>query len=868
EFHSSPIPFKGQTILFAVIHDITERNRITEVQHFLAQTSSVNTEEPFFNVLARYLAISLEMDFVCIDILEGDGLTAKTLAVWCDGHFEDNVIYALKDTPCGEVVGKRVCCFPANVCNFFPKDQVLQELSAESYIGVTLFNHSGKPIGLIAVIRRKPLLNSTIAQKILQFVAIRAASELERMNAENILREREEQFRTLATLAPVGIYYTDADANCLYTNPAWCKMAGLTSDEAFGNGWLKSLHKDDRELVVSNWGKMTKSRGEWGMEYRFQTREGIITHVYGLAAPQYDESGKILRYVGVNLDITDRKLTEEELLKAKQAAEEATQAKSTFLANMSHEIRTPMNAIINMNKLLLNTSLNEEQKEYAKIAMSSSEILLFLINDILDFSKIEAGKLELENINFSLTDIITSIITIVKIKAKEKKLLLEYVIDDDVYPYLIGDPGRVRQILLNFLNNAIKFTEQGSVTLHVSIENNVENRADNHSKIDTHTTIKFSIKDTGIGISEKHKERLFKSFSQEEASISRKYGGTGLGLAISKQLAELMGGEVGVKSTKGVGSIFWFTVKFEKNIKLFGTEIITNNVCEASESTLHKPNLSNAKILLAEDNIMNQKVALAMLRKSSITIDIANNGKEAVEAARKNHYDLILMDMQMPELDGIEATKIIRSCHNNNLNSKIPIVAMTANATIGDRQQCFDAGMNDYISKPVDSDELLLILSKYISSGKTDEDNEVKIIESATSIAPSTIVTTSSPLFYSDSSPPIFDRNAFLNRLGGNEEALKKLIVNLPQYFASNMENLKTAINDKDAIEIRFYAHTIKGIALNASAKRVVSIAQQIEFAGKEKRVDDACIMLEELANQIMIFNSTLCNMYPEVFNS
>ncbi|MEI7671954.1 MAG: PAS domain S-box protein, partial [Deltaproteobacteria bacterium] len=245
-------------------------------------------------------------------------MTARTVAVWCDGKFEDNVSYALKDTPCGEVVGKSVCCFPANVCQFFPRDQVLQDLRADSYVGVTLWDHAGKPIGLIAAIGRQPLANRPLAEDILQLVAVRAAGEMERMDAEEVLRKNEELFRTLTAMAPVGVYLTTPEGHCEYVNPCWCEMAGIDLQEALGECWIKGLHPEDRSLVFSKWQQMTQSEGQWGLEYRFQTPDKKTTWVYGLATPVRNDSGRIIKYIGINTDITERKRDEEALRESEE----------------------------------------------------------------------------------------------------------------------------------------------------------------------------------------------------------------------------------------------------------------------------------------------------------------------------------------------------------------------------------------------------------------------------------------------------------------------------------------------------------------------------------------------------------------------
>ncbi len=394
------------------------------------------------------------------------------------------------------------------------------------------------------------------------------------------------------------------------------------------------------------------------------------------------------------------KRTNEELITAKKAAEAAAEAKSIFLANMSHEIRTPMNGIIGMVDILKKTPLTNVQQEYVQIIESSGENLLTIINDILDYSKIEAGRIELENIPIKLRAEISNVIKILQIQADRKGLPLYVNIDDDVPDYLMGDPVRLKQIIINLVNNAIKFTDAGEIRLKV------EKQAINGSK----AHLLFKVTDTGIGISEEGKQRLFKSFSQVDKSTTRKFGGTGLGLAISKNLSEMMGGEIGIESELGKGSTFWFTVVLNiTEEEVFKKENSNDNLNEIKQKLKIKLN-----ILLAEDNAINQKVALVNLNNLGHHTDIAKNGVEAVEKFSENNYDLIFMDIQMPEMDGIEATKKIREIEKTrNVSRKIPIIAMTANTMEGDKEKYLQSGMNDYVSKPFKQNELVTIFSKY-----------------------------------------------------------------------------------------------------------------------------------------------------------
>ena len=558
-------------------------------------------------------------------------------------------------------------------------------------------------------LKRSTVISFFSAITLLSFIfyALRKASislnDLQESLSENI-KLNQQQTSILHALGD-GVYGVDLQGKTSFINPAACKMLGWDEHELIDQPLHQKIHHShaDGSPYPVHECPMHRDNDIYQTivleDDCFWKKDGTSFPVDLISSPIIVKNDSIGSVV-VFRDITERKRVDIQLQQAKEKAELANHAKSDFLSSMSHEIRTPMNGIIGLTNLALHTALDEQQHEYIKNAHDSAENLLKIINDILDFSKIEEGKLELEHVNFSILKVKENIISLLKLIADERGILLEVIIDDKLPKHLQGDPLRLGQILINLTNNAIKFTESGgTVSIHIALK----------EEIDDLIKIKCSVSDTGIGMTPQEQEKLFKAFTQTDASISRKYGGTGLGLVISQKLTRLMGGDMWVESEKNIGSTFFFTATLKKIAE--GGKIIDDN--EDSE-LLEQARLllKNKKVLLVEDNKVNQLVAKKLLLMNSMEVEIASNGEEALACLQNREFDCILMDCMMPVMDGYTATINIRK---QEKFQSLPIIALTANAMKGDKEKVLAAGMNDQITKPINPDILVQTMAKWIS---------------------------------------------------------------------------------------------------------------------------------------------------------
>lgn len=574
------------------------------------------------------------------------------------------------------------------------------------------------------------------------------------------------------------IYWTHLDSKIVKANESACLMLRYSSEELS----ILSVMDINPNLSKNSWNDMVETLqrdGNIKFESIHKTKNGDIIPV-GITADYINIEGEEFVFSIVR-DLSEQRQLQQAMEQAKKGAESANLAKSQFLANMSHEIRTPMNAILGLTDLVMDTNLNSTQRDYLQKISSASRSLLHILNDILDYSKIEAGKLDITEGEFVIDSMFAHLSNLFTPMADSKNIKLRFTILDGMPEKIVSDELRIGQILSNLIGNAIKFTEKGSVVVSAEFV----------SKGDVVEVVKFSVQDTGIGLDKEQLDRLFQPFTQVDGSITRKYGGTGLGLSISQELVELMGGSVSVVSELGVGSIFSFTI----SAGLYGSlDSKDSREFDKNEILLNARPLKGCKILLAEDNELNQEVAKGLLTKLGLIVDIAHDGKEAVEKIKEKKYDCILMDMQMPVMNGIEATRYIRQKLQNR---ELPIVAMTAAAMETDRNECITAGMDDYLPKPIDIEKLVTILLSHVA--KINSDN----------------LKTSSNTQMEGAQKKIVDIDVVMRRfLLSRDEVvdLLKNYANANRNFTSQLEKILESNDLKTASE---FVHKLKGASAN-----------------------------------------------------
>ena len=660
-------------------------------------------------------------------------------------------------------------------------------------------------------------------------------------------KNAEEQLRMLwlaVEQSPNSIVITDQFARIEYANQAFYQHSGYQANEVIGhNSRFLQSGKTPPETYQALWSKL--SRGEvWQGEFLNRRKNGEAYTEFSIISPIRQLDGNISHFLAIKEDITQRKLIAAELdlhrhhlevlvsqrtlelAAAKEAAEAATRAKSTFLANMSHEIRTPMNAIIGFTHLLFRSASDPGQREKLAKISDAAQHLLQIINDILDMSKVEAGKMTVEQASFRLGQVVGNVTNLLGERAQAKGLALIVEIDPALSYALLGDAQYLSQVLINLISNAIKFTAQGSITLRVQLE----------SETDSTVNTWFEVSDTGIGIAPEAQARLFNDFEQADSSTTRKYGGTGLGLSISQRLVQLMGGNIWLSSQPGAGSTFAFTLPLGKTQGPAAAPDTPQDPLSSTTEQALARNFSDYRILLAEDNPINQEVALELLRELGLQVDLASNGNEAVALARGQRYDLILMDMQMPELDGCEATQVILA---DSKCRTVPILAMTANALDEDRRRCLAAGMKDHISKPVDPQRLFATLLKWLPQDGTAAPEDVPSVPPVTPVAQ--ILAPDRPPAEQSLRDQLdrieqLDVVAGLICVRGRTASYCRLLRKFADSHKEDITTLHTRLDSGNIKEAQRIAHSLKGVSGSLGASKLHRLSTELESAIRESR--------------------------------
>lgn len=623
------------------------------------------------------------------------------------------------------------------------------------------------------------------------------------MNVETALEESEENYRIMTERNPVMIWKSGIDGNKVYFNRTWYDFTGINPAQIHKNSWVETVHPEDRVRYLDLYEHSIRHKKPYKAEFRMRYRDGSYRWVLASASPRYSSLGEFRGFIGSKTDIHAQKEMMKVLEQTTQTALNSEKAERKFVTNMSHEIRTPITGILGIADLMSQMNLDHESKDYLADIQISARNLLELVNNVLDFSKLQAGKMTIDFAAFDLFAKVEDVVKPFHFFADQKNIRLETKIHPDVPRYVVGASGKVGQIITNFLGNALKFTHQGSVEILIAVA----------QKSDKEVVLKFSVKDTGIGIPKERVNDIFKPFIQGDSSTTRKYGGTGLGLTISKEFVEAMHGQIGATSEQGKGSEFYFTVPMKV--------ASPNDIESANQGSQAITTKVDAKVLIVEDNLINQKIALKLLESRGAITEVAHDGQEAIEKIKKGNYDLIFMDCQMPIMDGYQATKEIR----DTLKLKVPVIAMTAHALKGDREKCLAAGMNDYITKPINKNQLFQMMDFWLNKTHLNEAGMREVQENDT-------------------------YEARLNEIEKEhgQELLFELIDLFLQDYPPKMQLMTAACEHGDFNQVKYFVHLFRSGSANLGAQELAELCFKLEDSLTDMKPED----IERACQQIV----------------